>query len=251
MSQFTSVLIDAPSSSFTERFEWIVSKLSKEEVRIMCSLMWAAWFCRNKRVLEEEWVNAPMVASRFVQQVLDYDTYVNGVLMPRGLAGAVVLGWSSPVAGCIKVNFDAHLGPDGEIGLGVVFRNHEGGIVAAGVKRVAAAWSAVLAESAATRYAMEVARRLGYGQLWLEGDALMVINAVNKQEDGLCPHFRIINDIVRMAREFNSFSISHVKRAGNTVAHLLARWEVPCNSEHVWLHSFPQSVCTLAALDLL
>ena len=85
----------------------------------------------------------------------------------------------------------------------------------------------------------------------IEGDSLLVVNAFKNRLVGATPIFRIFYDISFLADRLESFSITHVKRAGNTVAHLLARWECPAGDEIVWLDSFPPSLVTLGALDLI
>ena len=144
--------------------------------------------------------------------------------------------------GCIKINFDAHLSPGGEVGLGVVCRDHQGQLVASGVRRVEARWEASLAEAMGARYALELAGRSGFAHVALEGDSLEVINAVKTRGSGLSPSFRIFSDIITLASSLESFFISHIKRAGNVVAHLLARWDCPSGNEIVWMDYFPQSI---------
>lgn len=126
-----------------------------------------------------------------------------------------------------------------------------GEVCVMGVRRVVASWDAATAEAMALLYAVELATRLGYGNIIFEGDSLLVVNALKNQSEGGSPIFHIFNDIQRLCLDFVSFSFSHVKRAGNCVAHLLARWECAGNSEFVWFESFPQSIATLAELDLL
>lgn len=41
---------------------------------------------------------------------------------------------------------------------------------------------------------------------------------------GYTPLYLIYEDIAQQAGEFNAYNISHVKRVGNYVAHLVARW---------------------------
>lgn len=42
----------------------------------------------------------------------------------------------------------------------------------------------------------------------------------------------------------------HVKRAGNTIAHLVARWDTKGSSYLICMDTFPQSVLTSAKIDL-
>lgn len=50
---------------------------------------------------------------------------------------------------------------------------------------------------------------------------------------------------------FTGFMCSDVKRGGNTVAHLVARWDMGPHHQKVCMDSFPQSDQTLADLDLI
>lgn len=66
------------------------------------------------------------------------------------------------------------------------------------------------------------------------------------------PQFFYFYDAVKRAnRSFAEFSVPHVKRGGNCVAHLVARWEITMDSEYVWFDSFPQSILALAEIDLI
>lgn len=49
-TEFLSHLMEAPPTSFVERFVWMAGKVGKEELATFGSIAWAAWFCRNQVV---------------------------------------------------------------------------------------------------------------------------------------------------------------------------------------------------------
>lgn len=94
------------------------------------------------------------------------------------------------------------------------------------VRRMAANWSPEMAEAAAARFGVEVARRLGYDSVVLECDAVNVVRVIREQQTGAAPIFLLFDDIKECCASFIAFECVHVKRAGNTVAHSVARWDV-------------------------
>lgn len=146
-----------------------------------------------------------MVAARFSKLVEDYCEYAGSVFRGSGGSCGSMASWARPPVGMFKANFDPHISPNGEVGLVVVIRDNEGDIKLLGVKRVAARWDATTAEAMAALYAVEVAQRLGFGRLVLEGDVIMVINAVKRIQEGVAPLFRIFNDIFLLGESLDVF----------------------------------------------
>ncbi|XP_048493311.1 uncharacterized protein LOC125493829 [Beta vulgaris subsp. vulgaris] len=235
VSAFSAFIAEVPRSFFDGSFEWLVNKVSRDELSVVCALMWAIWFCRNTFIFDSQTLGGVEVAS--------VSTNAEWGPKPDEL--------DSPAAGWLKVNFDAHLSDNGEIGMGAVMRDSSGVVKFAATKRVGARWDATLAEAMAARFVVEVTLRLGYDHVIFEGDALVVVQAVKNNVDGMAPLFRVFYDIRRFIQNFVAFSFLHVKRAGNVVAHLLARWDCSRNSEIVWLDNFPQSITTLVDIDLI
>ena len=251
VSPFRYIIDNLPVSSFEEAFSWLKKSCSCDELRTICAILWAVWFCRNQQIFENKILDAPSVAGNFVKLVADYCSYATSVFRPMGGLQGSNQSWTKPPAGVLKANFDAHINPNGEVGLGVVFRSSDGGVRMMGVRRLVAQWDAITAEAMAARYAVELSLRFNYDRVIFEGDALMVIGAVKRQGGGASPLYHVFNDIHRLCLGLDFVSFSHVKRAGNAVAHLLARWQCEHNSELVWFGSFPQSIDTLVELDLI
>ncbi|KAL2931953.1 hypothetical protein RDABS01_037363 [Bienertia sinuspersici] len=65
-------------------------------------------------------------------------------------------------------------------------------------------------------------------RVWLESDALNIVKNVDARKDGLSP----------------------IHRVGNTVAHLVARWDTGGSDDVVCMNYFPQSLLDSAKLDL-
>lgn len=250
-SQFADLIAEAPSTSFPTMFEWVASRLNGDELRWFCTIAWAAWFCRNDKLNNNGVANPIQIAANFAKLVSDYVEYAQLVFTPApGAARGSALGWNTPMEGHIKINSDAHIAGGSGVGLGVVLRDSEGQIVAAGVRKLDARWGVEQTEVAAAKYGLQLAHRLGFPRVVLECDSMNVVRAINDRAAGFSPLMLFYEDIAKLKTSFESFSCNHVSRKCNTVAHLMARWSTNVR-ELVFEDNFPQSLTTLAGLDLI
>ena len=96
------------------------------------------------------------------------------VLIPRPRAH-----WCPPQLGCYKANVDAAMFVDLDCtGIGVVFRDHEGYVIAALSQRIPLSQSVEMAEALAVRRAVVFAQELSLTNVIIEGDCLRVIHAL-------------------------------------------------------------------------
>ncbi|XP_021770427.1 uncharacterized protein LOC110734567 [Chenopodium quinoa] len=242
---------DAPTNSFAARWLWLGERIGKEELTKVATLCWAAWRCRNMAMFEESSPNAVMLATNFCKWSEDHFVYKQRVQHTTVVNSSLsTTRWVCPPTGMFKLNVDAHVAGGGNARLGVVIRDEAGTIALTATKRVVASDVATL-EARAVRFGMNVALRFNFGCLWVESDSLIVINSVEANRGGITPLCLVITDILKIRVLFNVCVFSHVKRNGNSVAHLVARGEMGCESELIRLDSFPQSVVTLANLDLV
>uniref|UniRef100_A0A803MW53 CCHC-type domain-containing protein n=1 Tax=Chenopodium quinoa TaxID=63459 RepID=A0A803MW53_CHEQI len=70
-----ALIEQAPDSSFCERFLWLASKTTSNELRSIATLTWAAWWCRNKVVFEHEDLCPISIASNLAKSVQEYADY--------------------------------------------------------------------------------------------------------------------------------------------------------------------------------
>lgn len=99
--------------------------------------------------------------------------------------------WTTPKPGWVKVNVAAHVGVNKVVGLGAVIRDSQGGLLVTAATRMNAAWDARMAEAAAARYRVMIARRFGSTNVCLEGDVLSVIS-IFEQTHGICSYLLFI-----------------------------------------------------------
>lgn len=165
-------------------------------------------------------------------------------------AGLSAARWQKPPHGVTKINVDAHILAGQYVSVGVVVRDATGSVQMMATKRIVCGEDSTMAEAEAARYGLLVARRADYDKVWLESDALAVVQAIHKDDDGCSPIWLIYSDIKMMLLSFSSSHFSHVKRTGNTVAHLVARWDTHGVSELICMAPIPQSIITLAEYDL-
>ncbi|XP_021724883.1 uncharacterized protein LOC110692191 [Chenopodium quinoa] len=239
-----------PISSFADRWLWLVNKLSAENNRKAAALMWACWRCRNLQLFEDVWPDPVLLAAGFCRLADDYTRHMQNV---RPLGGCNIrsscLRWYPPHFGMVKINTDAHVLSGNMAGLGVVCRNYCGKILMIATKKIHYT-DPKCAEFQAIRYALSIARRFNYDNVWVESDALGVINTISHESRGFSPIFSVYDDIRRDRSLFLSCKFSYVKRNGNTMAHLVAREDTAGDEELIRVTNFPSSIVTLAMLDI-
>jgi hypothetical protein len=89
-----------------------------------------------------------------------------------------------------------------KISIGVIVRNHEGGVIAMMNETINFIQDPVTAEALAARRAVEFSRMLGVGELILEGDALQIVEALQSEDGGRSLYGIIIEDVLQLMRSF-------------------------------------------------
>ena len=157
--------------------------------------------------------------------------------------------WSPPPVDWIKINTDAAILPNGCANLGWVARDSNGHIIGMGVKRLYAPRTPDLAEAEAMGFALLCAQEKSWRYVICESDALSIISRLQSGSKWRVPSDLVLDDIRNLASCFSSLLSNHVKRCGNTVAHLVARLPPIGGDVQVYNSNFPTSVCTLAKLQ--
>ncbi|KAK1374191.1 hypothetical protein POM88_030384 [Heracleum sosnowskyi] len=148
--------------------------------------------------------------------------------------------------GLVKLNADASLSEDGWVGLGIVARNNEGGVIFAATRRVRAHWTPEVAEAKALVLAANLGKRYKLKDVILESDCLLIINRLSKGAIFLADLDSVLGDIFALCRCFNSVSWSHVRRVARHLAKLF-----PFGIEQVWENHCPDEISPYVLMDIL
>lgn len=111
----------------------------------------------------------------------------------------------------------------GAASLGVVIRDHEGGVIGALSERIALPPSVEDVEALAGRKVILFAQELGLQEVIVEGDAKIIINNLNTDDDCMASFGHLMEDSRQLVASFRAFAFSHVKRKLNSVADKLAK----------------------------
>ncbi|XP_074302863.1 uncharacterized protein LOC141636938 [Silene latifolia] len=251
-SGFGELINEAVGETWPDRVGWVLKHLEEDERGRFLTIAWAIWTVRNQSLFEESPPLPDFVFTGFTKMVADYRAYANSELYKSRLVSDVGgNSWTPPRAGTFKINTDAHLMGNGEVGLGAVARDMAGTIIWVGSKRVLAEWEVEVAEARAAIFGLEVALARGMANITLESDALNLVKAVKNPEIARTPFGLCVEDLRISLNLFSSSNVSHVKRGGNTVAHFIARMCETEGDEIVLGSDFPQAIMALADLDLI
>lgn len=105
-------------------------KLEAKMVMRGAFLAWCIWGERNQMVFQGTWSSHHIILARVSRLVEEQGSYMariysNAAARPVASPNK----WSSPPPGIIKINADASLEVDGWVGIGVIARNSEGGVL--------------------------------------------------------------------------------------------------------------------------
>jgi ribonuclease HI len=201
-------------------------------------MFWCVWQRRNK-ALYQDTVDPIDAVYPLVQRLITEYFIANEVDVPHQAPIPVV--WSPSSVCEYKVNFDAAVSAKLNItGVGVVIRNDHGIPMAVACQRYPCVYDTDVAEALAAKVAIQLAWDMGMWNVEMEGDSSVVINALRVQEVCLATYGDLILDVQHLARSFHRVQYGHVRRDGNTAAHVMARKALELQSEFlVWLEEIP------------
>ncbi|XP_062167043.1 uncharacterized protein LOC133873342 [Alnus glutinosa] len=108
-----------------------------------------------------------------------------------------------------------------------------------------------VAEALGARRAMKFGRDMGYEAIELEGDASEIVEAIRNSAKTANRFGGIIRETRQILESFGSWRISLVRREGNRVAHLLAKFAVANQSHYVWFNVCPSFLVNVVTADHL
>ena len=241
---------DIPFERPAKVLKWVIEKTGPKKFGFFLCIAWAIWTWRNKKVLGVEEINLQILVPTFLRMLEEYQCYAFRVLeIPMVDVSSSFDKWFPPPPEWLKVNTDAAVLRDLGVGFGWVALDHHGNVVEMGVKRIKVPWYAELAEVDAVRFALSHASMRGWNHVILESDAFDFIARLKSGSRGEAYVDVLLDDIRSLVPCFRSIKFSHVKRVGNTIAHLVARMSPLDGFKQIWSSSFPYAVILLANLD--
>uniref|UniRef100_A0A7N2LNL5 RNase H type-1 domain-containing protein n=1 Tax=Quercus lobata TaxID=97700 RepID=A0A7N2LNL5_QUELO len=159
--------------------------------------------------------------------------------------------WTPPPETVYKANFDAALFEHlGLAGLGVVFQDSGGNIIAALSQKIKLPQTVELVEALVARRAVTLAAKLSVFKVMVEGDCMRVVQALNGHGRCLTMFGHVVEETRRLGSCLEFCSFHHVKREGNKLAHSLARRAVLFVDMDVWVEELPEDLDVVFQGDL-
>jgi ribonuclease HI len=142
--------------------------------------------------------------------------------------------WLPPEEGWTKLNADGALAKDGSGGCGVVMRDHDGRFLTGASHFFHLISDPERAELLACKQALVLARAKGLSRVVLETDCLSAVAKIGGNDIDRSIHGPLVEEIKSMLEDFAGHSVRHVRRTGNKVAHILARFGCENKCCEVW-----------------
>ncbi|XP_059436153.1 uncharacterized protein LOC132169082 [Corylus avellana] len=98
------------------------------------------------------------------------------------------------------------------------------------------------AETLAAIMAVQLCTEMGMKQVQLEGDAKVVVDAVNSLLPDESATGHLTKDLRIALHSFTSWELGYVRKEGNNVAHILASLAVQNEMDRVWFYEPPDCI---------
>jgi ribonuclease HI len=165
------------------------------------------------------------------------------VISPENSAHPAAVPWANPPDGYVKVNWDASVNKlQNKMGAGVVVRDSTGAVLAMLCTTKNSINSPAVAETVGAWAAVELATRMGFQRVIFEGDALEIIQVLNREGESWAINGQMLNEIKSALMQNQGWCVQYVSRVANGIAHNLARLAFTYGEVREWRTDFPISV---------
>ncbi|KAF5442911.1 hypothetical protein F2P56_035519 [Juglans regia] len=135
------------------------------------------------------------------------------------------------------------------MGAGIVIWDEEGEVLVSLWMPKGNVCSPIVAEVHALWRAVELCTELRFTNVVFEGDALTIIDAINRSKESWVWYGQMIEDLKQFFTYTNRWKLQHVYREGNQVAHSLAKNAIDLGEEIVWIENYPDDVFSVLQFD--
>ena len=208
---------------------------------------WALWQRRNKLRCKEASTPVHKIYKSALTLLAEFQQKKPRIV---GQSHASPNHWQPPPPNSVKVNFDGSVfGDSHEAGVGVVIRNKRGEVMASLSEKIVMPASVEVLEMLAARRAAIFVSELGFKNAWFEGDAEGVVRSLRDGDSSNAFVGHLVKDFISIGGLFQTYSISHIRRQGNSVAHALAREVRMSFPLLIWIEDVPPNVLIFVTKD--
>lgn len=220
------VCSNSGENGFPSWLEATLSQTRKDEHATIVTLCWNIWKARNNLVWSKIKSSVIGVVASTKQYLADWLNAQNNstkALFQDIVHGDGVVHWVKPQKDVVKISVDAATFSEfSSFGIGLLARDHEGGIIEGRSERFQGDKRPEWAEAVAIKEALSWVKEKGWTRVVIESDCLAVIQAIRSNVSMISPFGQVILECRKMIRELN-IEMFFVKRSANMAAHLLAR----------------------------
>jgi ribonuclease HI len=236
---------------FLQVAERILEKCDMEEFQNFVIVTRRIWLRRNAFLHEGSFSHPVSIIKQAESLIEEFNQAQPGVSRVCTQEKLPISGkWINPQQGWFKVNWDAAVGKQaGRIGLGAVIRNHRGEMVAARSLTRVGLLEPAAAEAVAAIVVIQLAREMGLQQIYVEGDAKVIVDAVVSQAPDWSRRGHLIEDIRSALRSFPHWTMAYVKRGANQAAHMVARLATAQVMDKTWSYDFPECLSEMCKAE--
>ncbi|XP_065634478.1 uncharacterized protein LOC136069648 [Quercus suber] len=203
----------------------------------MVTIAWSIWANRN----EVRHGGTKKTAEALVKWSAQYlAEYRSANISTESVRRSQDVRWSPPPTASYKINVDgAVFKTQKSAGVGVIIRDEQGLVVAALSQKINAPLGALEAKAKAVEIALQFAMDVGVYDFILEGDSLLVYNALCGHSSPPSSVASVISGALVFYGLFRQVEFSHIRRQGNTPAHLLAKHALGIVDYIAWMEETP------------
>jgi hypothetical protein len=226
-----------------EFVQFLWEKLEDADLLEALMVARAIWMRRNQFLFQRGFDPPSKVVVLARKSVEDFLLAISHSLEADSFRQPEIAVWKKPPAGTTKINWDAAFNLSNKrMGIGVVARDSLGRVVAAKAKVFPYIADPATGEALGARLAVSLGCELGFTDVILEGDSLVVIGALKKHDVCLSSYGHLIDDAKQGLLRMQPFLINHVRREANWVAHCLAKLAISQLLDAMWVAECPSII---------
>ncbi|XP_035547368.1 uncharacterized protein LOC118348906 [Juglans regia] len=238
---------------FMDLWMKLTEKLHRQDLDLVATVMRNMWWRRNAFIFENTF-KGPYELFLQAQETLKGFVEANAEgegIIRRGEVQKIEVKWKRPENGFVKVNWDGSLDAEKKRkGVGIVVRDGNGEVLISLCGSDVGFCSPAVAELQALWRALKLCAELQWNKVIFEGDAMGIIDAVNRQNCCWEWHGQVVEDIKLILQNRPNWSIRYTNRKCNRVAHMLAKMGLDVTDETVWMEGGPTGIYPFVLQDI-